>query len=55
MSVTYLHSQVFKKTNVPSVIVVVMHGAYAINVVMIMSGFVIANCWQIRTNLTGSS
>jgi peptidoglycan/LPS O-acetylase OafA/YrhL len=32
----------FQENNVPSVIVVVMHGAYAINVVMIMSGFVIA-------------
>jgi peptidoglycan/LPS O-acetylase OafA/YrhL len=32
----------FQENNVPSMIVVVMHGAYAVNVFMIMSGFVIA-------------
>jgi peptidoglycan/LPS O-acetylase OafA/YrhL len=32
----------FQENNVPSVIAVVMHGAYAVNVFMMMSGFVIA-------------
>ena len=32
----------FEENNVPSVIAVVMHGAYAVNVFMMMSGFVIA-------------
>ena len=32
----------FQENNVPSVIGVVMHGAYAVNVFMMMSGFVIA-------------
>jgi peptidoglycan/LPS O-acetylase OafA/YrhL len=33
----------FQENNVPSVTAVVMHGAYAVNVFMMMSGFVIAN------------
>jgi peptidoglycan/LPS O-acetylase OafA/YrhL len=33
---------IFQENNVPSVIAVVMHGAYAVNVFMMMSGFVIA-------------
>jgi peptidoglycan/LPS O-acetylase OafA/YrhL len=32
----------FQENNVPSVIALVMHGAYAVNVFMMMSGFVIA-------------
>jgi peptidoglycan/LPS O-acetylase OafA/YrhL len=32
----------FQEDNVPSVIALVMHGAYAVNVFMMMSGFVIA-------------
>jgi peptidoglycan/LPS O-acetylase OafA/YrhL len=32
----------FQENNVPSVIAVVMHGAYAVNVFMMLSGFVIA-------------
>jgi peptidoglycan/LPS O-acetylase OafA/YrhL len=32
----------FQENNVPSVIAVVMHGAYAVNIFMMMSGFVIA-------------
>jgi peptidoglycan/LPS O-acetylase OafA/YrhL len=32
----------FQENNVPSMIAVVMHGAYAVNVFMMMSGFVIA-------------
>jgi peptidoglycan/LPS O-acetylase OafA/YrhL len=33
----------FQENNVPSLIAVVMHGAYAVNVFMMMSGFVIAS------------